>query len=385
MKKLHVFLALLLMATTVFSQTRNLRNADRELNRDRLDRAVESIRLAMKEPENQVNFNAWFTQAKIFTAVANSHSPEIRALEPNAVNIAFESFQRVFEMDQRDPLITIALYSASLGNLVSAAYNKGAELFSASDFTGAMRAFQVSVNASALIDVVDTTAIFNVALCATNAGDVATAKEFFQKLVDMRANLPAAYTSLAVIFRDKNDTVSAGRYADLAAELFPNDYSAMINAASIHLMLGNYERASQILAIMSEEFSDNALVFFAKGVAFDQIGMTEEAEQSYLRAIELNPDLFEAIFNLAAHYVTRGMVIRAEANEVPMNEQRRYDELTELANETFRKAIPMLEKASEMDPGNIPVMSALRDIYVHLRMMDRATEITAQIEALQGR
>jgi len=383
MKKLHVFLALLLMATTVFAQSRNLRNADRELNRDRLDRAVPAIVAAMEEPENQANLNAWFSRAKIFTAVANSPNPEIRALEPNAINIAFESFQRVFEMDQRDPLITAAFYSATLGGLISAAYNKGVDLFSANDFAGAASAFIISVNASALIGIVDTNAIFNVALCANNAGDVATAKEYFQKLVDMRADQPAAYTSLAVIFRDADDPVSAGRYADLAAELFPDDYSAMINAASIHLMIGNYERASQILAIMSEQFSDNALVFFAKGVAFDQIDMPKEAEQFYLRAIELQPDFFDAIFNLAAHYVTRGVAIRAEADAIPMSEQRRYDELIELSNETFRKAIPMLERASEMDPGNIPVMRTLRDIYVHLRMMDRAAEINEQIERLQ--
>jgi len=44
----------------------------------------------------------------------------------------------------------------------------------------------------------------------------------------------------------------------------------------------------------------------------------------------------------------------------------------------------MLEKANQMQPNNIPVMSTLRDIYVHLRMMDRAAEISAEIEQLQG-
>ncbi|MCL2416632.1 MAG: hypothetical protein FWD02_01685 [Bacteroidales bacterium] len=381
MKKLHVFLAFLLMSTMVFAQTRDLRNADRELTRGRLDRAVPAIVAAMTETENQTNANAWLTQARIFTAIANSPDPEIRNLEPNAVNLAFASFQRAFELDQGDVLRNLNFMQ--VGNLVSAAYNKGVELFSANDFAGAASAFRISVEASALIDIVDTNAIFNVALCANNAGDIAKAKEFFQKLVDMRADFPAAYTSLAVIFRDQGDNVRAGRYADLAAELFPDDYSAMINAASIHLMIENFERASQILAVMSEQFYDNAIVFFAKGVAFDQIDMPAEAEQFYLRAIELQPDFFDAIFNLAAHYVTRGVAIRAEADALPLTEQRRYDELIELSNETFRKAIPMLERASEMDPGNIPVMTTLRDIYVHLRMMDRAAEINAEIERLR--
>jgi len=381
MKKLNVFLALLLISTTVFA---NLRNAERFLRNDRIDRAFPAIVAAMEDPANQTNPQAWFMQARILTAIANSPIPEIRNLEPNAINLAYLSFQRVFELDQRDVLITRALYANDLGQLIAVAYNRGVEFFSAQNFAGAASAFKISVGASALIDVIDTNAMFNVALCANHAGDIATAQQFFQKVVDLRANMPAAYTSLAVIFRDQGDNESAARYADLAAEMFQYDYNAMINAASIHLMIGNYERASQILAVMSEQFYDNAIVFFAKGVAFDNIGMPEDAERFYLRAIELDPNFFDAVFNLAAHYVTRGVAIRAEANEVPMNQQARYEELTELGNQMFRNAIPMLEKANQMQPNNIPVMSTLRDIYVHLRMMDRAAEISAEIEQLQG-
>ena len=381
MKKLNVFLALLLISTTVFA---NLRNAERFLRNERLDRALPAIVVAMEDPANQENPQAWFMQARILTAIASSPSLEVRNLEPNAIDLAYQSFQRVFELDQRDPLITRALYSAELSQLIAIAYNRGVEFFSARNFAGAVSAFKISAGASALVDIVDTNALFNVALCANHAGDVATAQQFFQKIVDLRADMPAAYTSLAVIFQEQGDSESAARYADLAAEMFQYDYNAMINAASIHLMIGNYERASQILAVMSEQFYDNAIVFFAKGVAFDNIGMSEDAERFYLRAIELNPDFFDAIFNLAAHYVTRGVAIRAEANEVPMNQQARYEELTELGNQMFRNAIPMLEKANQMQPNNIPVMSTLRDIYVHLRMMDRAAEISAEIEQLQG-
>jgi len=381
MKKLNVFLALLLISTTVFA---NLRNAERFLRNDRLDRALPAIVSAMEDPANQTNPQAWFMQARIFTAIANNPDPTVRGLEPNAINLAFQSFQRVFELDERDELIVRALYSAELSHLISGAYNKGVELFSAQDFAGAASAFKISVEASALIDIIDTNALFNVALCANHAGDMATAQEFFQRVVDLRAYMPAAYTSLAVIFREQGDNESAARYADLAAEMFSEDYTAMINAASIHLMIGNYERASQILAVMSEQFYDNAIVFFAKGVAFDNIGMPEEAERFYLRSIELDPDFFDAVFNLAAHYVTRGVAIRAEASDVPINQQARYDELTELGNQMFRNAIPMLERANEMQPNNIPVMTTLRDIYVHLRMMDRAAQITAEIERLQG-
>jgi len=383
MKKLHVFLALLLMSTMVFAQSRNLRNAENELKRGRIDKAVIAIKAAMAEPENQTNANAWFTQAKIYTAVAISDKPEYKALDANAINLAFDFFQKAFELDQSG---TIQILSGmELTKLVNAAYDQGALFYSEQNFIGAANAFKLSVDASQLMDVVDTNAIFNTALCADAAGNKAMAKEYYQKLVDFEANQPAAYTSLAVIYIAEQNTEKAGELADKAAELFPDNYGAMINAASIHLMIGNSERASQILAVMSEQFADNAVVFFAKGVALDQINMPEQAETAYLRAVELNPEFFDAIFNLGAHYVVRGVNIKAEADVLPLSESRKYDEMTEQSNTMFRKAIPMLEKALAMEPNNIPVMSTLRDIYVHLRMMDKATELGEQIEKLENR
>jgi tetratricopeptide (TPR) repeat protein len=184
---------------------------------------------------------------------------------------------------------------------------------------------------------------------------------------------------------EEGNTDMAGKLADMAAELFPDSYTAMINAASIHLMIENSQRAAEILEVMVEQFSDNAVVFFAKGIALDQINMPEETERAYLRAIELNPEFFDAIFNLAAHYVARGVNIKGEADALPLTETRKYDQMIEQANTVFRKAIPMLEKASQMQPDNIPVMSTLRDIYVHLGMIEKATELNSQIEKLLDR
>ena len=381
MKKLNVFLALMFMSAMVFAQTRNLRTADSELKRGRLDRAVTAIQLAIVEPENLENANAWFSQAKIYTAVAATPKPEYSSLEPNAIQLALQAFIKTFNLDKDGRLVILG--GGEVQKLINAAYDKGAAFYADQNFSEASNAFRVSVEASALVDIVDTNAMFNTALCAEAAGNKVVAKEFYQKLVDMKADQPAAFTALALILKDEDDLVNTGKYVDLAVELFPENYNTLINAASIHLMIGNSERASVILDAMSVDFADNPVVFFAKGVAFEQINMPEKAEEAYLKAIELRPDYFDAIFNLAAHYVTRGVSIKAEADALPMSEQTKYDELNEIANEIFKKAIPMLEKANEMESDNIPVMSTLKDIYVHLRMMDRANELNEQIERLQ--
>jgi tetratricopeptide (TPR) repeat protein len=391
MKKLHVFLAFLLMSSMVFAQTKNLKNADSELKRGdriRLDRAVPAIRLAMEEPENQFNPSAWFSQARIYTAVAASQNPAFRNLEPNAIQLAFESFQKAFELDQTGR-IKLLSGPVEVEKLVIVTYDLGAVLYNQRKFAEAADAFIMAVNAALLIDLpkdneIFLGAIYNAAFCANLAGNHALAKKYYQKLVDLQAAQSSVYTALAVIFKDEDDFVNAGKFADMAVELFPDDYATMINAASIHLMIENSERAAEILAVMSENYADNAIVFFAKGLALDQIGMPNEAEVAYLRAIELNPEYFDAIFNLAVHYVQRGAKIMEEADGLPTDPAglRKYDEMKAQADGIFRKAIPMLEKALEMSPNNIPVMTTLRDIYVQLRMMDKAIELNEEIERL---
>ncbi|MCL2682640.1 MAG: tetratricopeptide repeat protein [Bacteroidales bacterium] len=376
MKKLHVFLALVCMSAMVFAQSRNLRNADTELRRERLDRALTAIKLAMEEPENQSNAMAWLSQAKIYTAIAVTEKPEYRKLEPNPIPLAFQSFQKVFSLNEDFSLLA----RQEISNLAIAAYNSGVALYQEQRFSEAVEMFKISINTNAFDGVIDTLGMFSIALSAYAAGDKAMAKEFYLKVIELEADQPSAYINLALIYIDENDFANAGRYADLVVERFSDDYMAMINAANIHLQIHNYERASQILSNMAEQYADDPVVFFALGAAYAQIKMPKEAEQAYLRTLELQSDYFEAIFNLGVLYYNQGVDIRLEADALPMSEQKKYEELLEKANDMFRKAAQMLEKALEVQPNDIDVMMILKGIYTNLGMMDKVSAINTEIE-----
>ncbi|MDR2906913.1 MAG: tetratricopeptide repeat protein [Bacteroidales bacterium] len=380
MKKITLLWAIMCMSAMVFAQTKNLKSADRSLKNGKLDKAVESIKLAMAEPENQAEPNAWFSQAKIYTAVTATDKPEYKDLEKNSANLAMESFQKAFELDPSGKIKILG--SLEVGKLVNATYDLGATLYAEQKFLDAATAFKLTVAANTLIDVIDTNAIFNTALCADAGQDKKTAKEYYTKLVELKANQPNAYISLAGMVRDEGDKAEAQRLADMAVEMFPGNYNVAINASGIHLTTENSARAQQILNHLTETQDTNQLVFFALGVAYDQMKNPVEAEKAYLRAIELKPDYFDAIFNLGAFYVNQGIEIKKEADGLPLSETAKYEAMVAQSNEMFKKAIPMLEKALNDKPNDIPVMSTLKDLYVHLQMMDKAKEISDQIEEL---
>jgi Flp pilus assembly protein TadD len=55
-----------------------------------------------------------------------------------------------------------------------------------------------------------------------------------------------------------------------------------------------------------------------------------------------------------------------------------YAALTEKANENLAKAVPHLEKALEIKPDDAPTISALKETYARLKMVDKLEKLNQQ-------
>ncbi|MDE5736033.1 MAG: tetratricopeptide repeat protein, partial [Bacteroidales bacterium] len=102
------------------------------------------------------------------------------------------------------------------------------------------------------------------------------------------------------------------------------------------------------------------------------------------KALELNPEYPEAIYNLGAFYVNQGIEIQNQARNLPLDATAEYDALSAQANTLFQQSIPYLEKIVEAQPNNVDALNTLRGIYIQLNQMDKANEIKARVDALTG-
>ena len=93
---------------------------------------------------------------------------------------------------------------------------------------------------------------------------------------------------------------------------------------------------------------------------------------SYIKAIELNPEFFDAQYNLAALYFNQGVKMLEEANQVPAREVEKYDEIMAKANAEFKKSIKPMEKAYELNPSSVEVVETLRNLYFRFRNENEA-------------
>ena len=95
---------------------------------------------------------------------------------------------------------------------------------------------------------------------------------------------------------------------------------------------------------------DNEVLYAVLGQVNEKSGDLENAEKSYLKALELKPDYEIINFKLGALYFNAAAEFNKKLNDLPPKETVKAKEYDEKIKENFKKAIPFLEKAYESTP-----------------------------------
>ena len=84
---------------------------------------------------------------------------------------------------------------------------------------------------------------------------------------------------------------------------------------------------------------------------------------AYEKAVEINPQYFNANYNLGALYFNMGVEYVDKAGNYSEYQQKEFDEAEKKAKKNFELALPYLEKANELDPHDLATMVSLKNLY----------------------
>lgn len=391
MKKLSLILVVLLFATMSFAQKAVLRDASSSLSKGKLDKAKESIELAIKDPTTANDPKAWLTRTNIYLDIYSSPLPMYKALSPNALDIARESLAKVKELDTKNELKEDV--AKAKANLVSELYNYGAAFYTAKNYTEAAKAFDETYNVNKELGKVDTASLFNAGLSSELGKDETNAIKYYSMLVDLKYPQAPVYSSLAVMLINKGKFDEAKVVIEKGKAQFPDNFDMLIAETNVFLKTGQTEKALNALESALKKDTTNQTIYFAVGANYNILGNDltkpadfraacyQKAERSYLKALSIKPDYFDAAYNLGALYVNKASAIIEEANKLPLNETAKYDKLKGDADVFLKQAIPYLEKAHKLEAKDMSSMSALKEIYTRLQMVDQLKAINADIQA----
>ncbi len=387
-----VFLALIVVANSGCSaQGREIRRADSNLNRGNVAAALEHITEAMELEEAQNDPEAWVVKARVYMEIALSEDPEIRALADNPVDVADDAIERAKALDE-DGLHILDIQQALL-LMSELTFNEGVEAYQAENWGPASDYFLRSYELSESFDAPDTTTLYNAALSAELGQNYDRAMNLYLQLRDMEYDEPFLYSSLGTIAMFQGDTLNATQYVREGRDLYPEDLDLIFAEANIHIFTGDVEQARDVLDLAIEKDPENPNLHFAFGANYDRMAQDtmyskeerefayQEAVKAYEQAIELNPEYFDAIYNLGVLHFNKGITIFEEADEKlrETHDFAQYEEDAEEFRQVWLDAQPYLEQAKDMidedDPSYETVIISLVELYARTEQTEKLQEM----------
>lgn len=363
-----------------FAQEKAVKTAKKYYSQQKWSDAAGMIDAAVQNPETVNSLDAWMLRGKIYLSIANN--PLLTREFPNAAELSKESFERALRIDPSDK--TLIMLRQNIRDLSGVFYDRGANQYEQAAYEQAVGSFETSLEVSQLESEYDTSAAFNISLCAFNAGQYDKAVDYAKIVIASTVATPNIYAIEAESYFQSGKKDEAVAAMEEAIARFPEDKTVYTSASSVFLRIGMNERASEVLNTALEKWGDDASFQLFIGIAYENDKQYDKAEAAYKKALEINPDYMDAIFDLGAFYVNQGIRLNDEANALPLEATAEYDRLRAEANKSLNEALPYLQQVIEKQPNNLKVMMTLRDVYVQLGKTEEAKTLREKIEELQG-
>ena len=341
--------------------------------------------LGMKPNEQS---QAWLYRAAIYQNIIQSDDENLKAQVPNALEIVYESLMKCLEnesfcADEQNQM-EIGMRIASV---MTAYYTQGADAYNNGQFAQAAPLFKKAYDiAASLGGGEQATEMLNLAATsALRAEDYNTALEYYNELKGNGKETAELYRHLAACYNGLGQSEQAMEMINAGLALDPGDANLILEKVNAYLKEGKGAEAIVDLEKLLELDPQNAQLMFVLGTIYGDennkdVYDTEKAKQYYEQALAINPNYYDAIYNIGVLYTTMANKYIEQANEITgfsKAEQEQYNNLIEQANGLLRTGLPYLKQAYEAQPSD-DVKNVLRSIYVKLNMTD-------EVKALDGR
>jgi tetratricopeptide (TPR) repeat protein len=162
----------------------------------------------------------------------------------------------------------------------------------------------------------------------------------------------------------------------------PDDDSLILTEADLYLKLKDFEGYSRVVKQALEKNPNNADLVFNLGVISTNSDKLEVAITYYKRAMEIDPNYFNAYINLSELIIRKDEKFVEEMNKLGTSEKdnKRYAVVKAEREANFKKVLPYLEKALELKPDNDGALRTLMGVYNALEMTDKYKAIKAKIK-----
>lgn len=255
-------------------------------------------------------------------------------------------------------------------------------LYTNGNFKEALEIYDVQVQLSDALNMVDSLSLYNGGICAEKASDYAAAGERYKKCAEIGYNVPTTYTYASINFRKAKKTEEAKAIIADGRKKYPLDKEILLEMVNTSLDEGNTAEAEKNLQDAITADPKNKQLYYTIGTIYIDLKQNEKAEAAFMKALEIDPKYADAQYQLGAHYIGMASALKAEANNLKLGDPK-YDVLLGQSGEMYKKAITPLEGYIVSAPNDKEVLMILFQIYRNLDNSEKAMEYKKRADAIK--
>lgn len=320
---------------------------------------IKAVEAAQNDKKTKNWPETWSIKAYLSSYVALIDDNEANA--DKYYGLATEALEKAKELDKYQANST--LIKAAHYNIMIKKQAEGNKAFQQNDF---MTAFGLLKQVSDYLPT-DTAIAVNVALCAQNIQSYDEALTYFKRAKDNGIKNPIVFQQMASIYASKFESEMAIRMLEDGLKL--NPYHPFLTNDYINLLLDNekYTQAAKIIEGSIATEKRNKLLLFLYGyLQQSQLNNSTGAEATYKKALEVDQNYFDALYQLALVYVNNANTGLREKNKQKFNSYVNRAEFT-------------LLRAHEINPNDKNTVQLLIEIYTRKDRLDKVQELKRKL------
>ncbi|MFM9944582.1 MAG: tetratricopeptide repeat protein [Bacteroidia bacterium] len=388
-KKLkHVFLLILLagafesMAQLSKVETVRMILEDPDPNAEKdLRECKRLIDDALNHPKSGNSPKMWVYRAGVYFEISRLKSDDPLYREtPGAVKIASEALIKCYETDtKKDWTNEFNFYLVNVANVL---FNTAVSMYQNKSYDTAIDYYQTTLKFLPLDSKGDLKTInINEDLvyqycyyAALAKGDNKLTKEYINKLIDNKFNDPRIYSALAKVYLDEKDTANAVKTLNTGRERFAADQDLMNMELDIYLKQGKTDILLKKLEDAIALDDQNKIYYFARAATYEKLNKADLAEKDYSKAVEIDPDYYDANFNLGVLNVNKARPLIEQLQKTYKKADQEV--LDQQIKDIYKRALVFFERCLEI---GVPGKDNRKEEYDLLENMQRLYKNTDNV------
>jgi len=360
-----------------------------------LGKAKEKIDLAAANENTAGKPKTWFYKGKIYLALFNEKLQDemtkstetentkkllaaYNVIPADYLDEALKAFQKEIELDDKKTYTVEA--NEYIKTITSNYSDKAYACLINNNYSEALALYDKSYELKLKMNITDTAEINNMAFAASKLKDYKKAEVYYGKLIEMKDEPERCYLAIIQMYSEAGDTASVRTAIMKAVAAMPESYQLLIEQINLLLRDGKPEAAINGINQALIKKPENPELHLVLGQTYNKLAfprdannkdlkrpanfseLIKKAEEEFNKTVQIKPDYLVGLYSAGVFYNNVGADILKQSENIKDPKKVKAEE--DKADELFKKAIPLLEKAHELDPEDKDTMRTLRQLYV---------------------